>query len=141
MQNNISSSLERSRFDTMLLTIFAATALLLSSIGIYGVLSYTVAQRTRDIGIRMTLGATRSQVLRNFLVYGARLTGLGLAAGLSAALVGTRVLSSLLYGVQSTDAITLAAVSGLLAGVALLASYIPARRATCVDPMVALRHE
>jgi ABC-type lipoprotein release transport system permease subunit len=80
-------------------------------------------------------------VLRNFLVYGARLTGLGLAAGLSAALVGTRVLSSLLYGVQSTDAITFTAVSGLLAGVALLASYIPARRATCVDPMVALRHE
>ena len=141
MQNNISSSLERSRFDMMLLAIFAATALLLSSIGIYGVLSYTVAQRTRDIGIRMTLGATRTQVMRNVLGYGARLTGLGLLAGLGAALVGTRVLASLLYSVRSTDAITFAAVSAVLAGVALLASYIPARRATRVDPMVALRHE
>jgi putative ABC transport system permease protein len=141
MQNNIASSLERSHFDTMLLTIFAATALLLSSIGIYGVLSYTVAQRTRDIGIRMTLGASRAQVMRNFLVYGARLTGLGLLAGLSMALAGSRVLSSMLYGVHATDAITFAAVSTVLAAVALLASYIPARRATRVDPMVALRHE
>jgi len=141
MQNNISSSLERSHFDTMLLTIFAATALLLSSIGIYGVLSYTVAQRTRDIGIRMTLGASRAQVMRNFLVYGARLTGLGLLAGLSMALAGSRVLSSMLYGAHPTDAITFAAVSAVLAAVALLASYIPARRATRVDPMVALRHE
>ena len=141
MQNNISTSLERSHFDTMLLAIFAATALLLSTIGIYGVLSYTVAQRTRDIGIRMTLGATRTQVMRNVLTYGARLTGLGLLAGLGAALVGTRVLSSLLYGVRSTDAITFAAVSAVLVAVALIASYIPARRATRVDPMVALRHE
>jgi putative ABC transport system permease protein len=141
MQNTISSSLERSRFDTMLLTIFAVTALLLSSIGIYGVLSYTVAQRTRDIGIRMTLGATRTQVMRNVLSYGARLTGLGLLAGLGAALVGTRVVASLLYSVRPTDAITFTAVSAVLAGVALLASYIPARRAMRVDPMVALRHE
>jgi putative ABC transport system permease protein len=141
MQNNISSSLERSHFDTMLLAIFAVTALLLSTIGIYGVLSYTVAQRTRDIGIRMTLGATRTQVMGNVLSYGARLTGLGLLAGLGAALVGTRVLTSLLYSVRSTDAVTFAAVSGVLAAVALIASYIPARRATRVDPMVALRHE
>jgi putative ABC transport system permease protein len=141
MQNNISSSLERSHFDTMLLSIFAATALLLSTIGIYGVLSYTVAQRTRDIGIRMTLGATRTQVMRSVLSYGARLTGVGLLTGLGAALVGTRVLSSLLYSVRSTDAITFGVVSGMLAGVALIASYIPARRATRVDPIVALRHE
>jgi putative ABC transport system permease protein len=141
MQQTISGTLERSHFDTLLLTIFAVTALLLSSIGIYGVLSYTVAQRTRDFGIRVALGASSTEILRNVLGYGLRLTTFGLVAGLAAALVGTRALSSLLYGVHPTDAITFAAVSAVLAGVAALASYIPARRATRVDPMVALRHE
>ncbi len=141
MQQKISGTLERSHFDTFLLAIFAATALLLSSAGIYGVLSYTVAQRTRDIGIRMTLGATRTQVMREILGYGLRLTCLGLLIGLGGAMAGTRVLSSLLYGVGSTDAITFSAVSVLLAAVALLACYVPARRATLVDPMIALRYE
>jgi putative ABC transport system permease protein len=141
MQQKISGTLERSHFDTFLLAIFAATALLLSSAGIYGVLSYTVAQRTRDIGIRMTLGATRAQVMRDVLGYGVRLTCLGLLIGLAGAMAGARVLSSLLYGVGSTDAITFSAVSVVLAAVALLACYVPARRATLVDPMIALRHE
>jgi predicted permease len=141
MQQKISGTLERSHFDTFLLAIFAATALLLSSAGIYGVLSYTVAQRTRDIGIRMTLGATRGHVMRDVLGHGVRLTGLGLLIGLAGAMAGTRMLSSLLYGVRATDAITFWAVSVLLAAVALLACYVPARRATRVDPMIALRHE
>jgi putative ABC transport system permease protein len=141
MQQKISGTLERSHFDTFLLAIFAATALLLSSAGIYGVLSYTVALRTRDIGIRVALGATRAQVMRDVLGYGVRLTCLGLLIGLAGALAGTRVLSSLLYGVGSTDAITFSIVSVLLAAVALLACYVPARRATLVDPMIALRYE
>jgi len=141
MQQKISGTLARSHFDMFLLTIFAATALLLSSVGIYGVLSYTVVQRTRDIGIRMALGASHLQVMREVLSYGVRLTGLGLIFGVAGALAGTRALSSMLYGVRPTDAITFAAVSGILTLVALLASYLPARRAMRVDPAVALRHE
>lgn len=141
MEQKISGTLERSHFNTFLLSIFAATALLLSSIGIYGVLSYLVAQRTRDIGIRITLGATQGQILGNVIGYGLRLALIGLALGLAGALAGTRLLSSLLYGVRATDALTFAAVCVLLLIVALLASYLPARRAMLVDPMVALRHE
>jgi putative ABC transport system permease protein len=141
MQQKIAGTLERSHFDTFLLALFAATALLLSSIGIYGVMSYVVAQRTRDIGIRMALGATRGQILRDVLTYGVRLTAAGLALGLAGALAGTQLLSSLLYGVQSTDAVTFTVASVVLCAVALLASYVPARRATRVDPIVALRYE
>ena len=141
MQQKIAGTLERSHFDTFLLAIFAATALLLSSVGIYGVLSYLVAQRTRDIGIRMALGASQAQIVRDVLAYGARLTGVGLALGLAGALAGTRLLSSLIYGVRTTDAIAFAAASLLLAAVALLASYLPARRATRIDPLVALRYQ
>ena len=141
MQKTISGTFEQSHFNTFLLALFAATALLLASVGIYGVLSYTLAQRTREIGIRMALGATQAQVVRGVLSYGVRLTSIGLAIGLAGALAGTRVLSSLLYGVHSTDAITFTAVSVVLAAVALLASYLPARRAAGVDPLVALRHE
>ncbi len=100
-----------------------------------------MALRTRDIGIRMTLGATRAQVMRDVLGYGVRLTSLGLLIGLAGAMSGTRLLSSLLYGVGSTDAITFSVVSVSLAAVALLACYVPARRATLVDPMIALRYE
>ena len=141
MQQKISSTLERSHFDTFLLAIFAITALLLSSIGIYGVLSYMVAQRTRDIGIRMALGALQEQIVCDVLGFGVSLASVGLAVGLAAALAATRLLSSLLYGVRSTDAITFAAVSLILIVVALIASYLPARRAMRVDPMVALRYE
>jgi putative ABC transport system permease protein len=141
MQQKISSTLERSHFDTFLLAIFAATALLLSSVGIYGVLSYMVAQRTRDIGIRMALGASQGQIVWDVLGFGLRLAGIGLAIGLGGALAATRLLSSLLYGVRPTDAFTFAAVSLLLLGVAFIASYLPARRATRVDPIVALRYD
>ena len=141
MQQKISGTLARSHFDTFLLSIFAATALLLSSVGIYGVLSYTVAQRTRDIGIRMALGASQTQVMREVLGNGMRLTTLGLVFGLAGALAVTRLLSSLLYGVSSADAITFVAVSLVLTAVALLASYLPSRRATRIDPLVALRYE
>jgi putative ABC transport system permease protein len=141
MQQKISSTLERSHFDTFLLAIFASTALLLSSVGIYGVLSYMVAQRTRDIGIRMALGASQAQIVWDVLGFGVRLAGIGLAVGLAAALAATRLLSSLLYGVRPTDAVTFAAVSFILLVVALIASYLPARRATRVDPLVALRYE
>jgi len=141
MQEKISSTLERSHFDTFLLAIFASTALLLSSVGIYGVLSYMVAQRTRDIGIRIALGASQAQIVWDVLGFGVRLAGIGLAVGLAAALAATRLLSSLLYGVRPTDAVTFAAVSFILLVVALIASYLPARRATRVDPLVALRYE
>jgi putative ABC transport system permease protein len=141
MRQKISGRLEQSHFDTFLLAIFAAAALLLSSVGIYGVLSYMVAQRTREIGIRVALGATPSHVMRGVLWDGARLAIGGLAVGLAGALIGTRALSSLLYGVKSTDAITFAVVSVVLTAVALLASYLPARRATKVDPIIALRYE
>jgi predicted permease len=141
MKQKISGTLERSHFDTFLLAIFAATALLLSSVGIYGVLSYMVAQRTRDIGIRMALGASQRQIVLDVLGFGVWLAAIGLAIGLPVALAATRVLSSMLFGIRPTDAITFAAVSFLLLAVALVASYLPARRATRVDPVVALRYD
>ena len=140
-RQKISGTLEESHFDTFLLAVFAAVALLLSSVGIYGVLSYVVAQRTRHIGIRMALGATPAQIMRGVLGYGLGLTGVGLALGLAGAVAGTRLLSTLLYGVKPLDPLTFIAVALLLAVVATAASYIPARRATKVDPMVALRYE
>jgi ABC-type antimicrobial peptide transport system permease subunit len=107
----------------------------------YGVISYSVTQRRREIGIRMALGARRRNVLGMVLGQGASLTALGLAIGVVTALGVARMMASVLYGVQTTDAVTLAAVSLLLVGVALLACYFPARRATRVDPMIALRYE
>lgn len=141
MQHRISGTLERSHFDTFLLSIFAAAALLLSSIGIYGVLSYMVAERTRDIGIRMALGASTGKIVWDVLTSGVRLAGMGLMIGFVGAFASTRLLASLLYGVSPTDGITFGAVSLLLLCVAILASYLPARRAMRVDPIVALRHE
>ena len=141
MQQKISSTLAASHFDTFLLTIFAGIALLLSSIGIYGVLSYVVAQRTRDIGIRMALGASRALILRDVLTYGLRLAAIGLVLGIAAALAGTRLLASLLFGVHATDPLTLVAVSVILGVFAFLASFLPARRATRLNPMSALRYE
>lgn len=137
----VEDSMAQPRFSMLLLGGFGALALLLSSVGMYGVISYSVAQRTREIGIRMALGAQRRNVFGMVLRQGARLAGFGIAIGLAAAFGVTRLMASLLYGVQATDSLTFAAVSVILAGVALLACYIPARRATKIDPMVALRCE
>lgn len=129
------------RFRAVLLGSFAGVALVLSAVGLYGVMAYTVGRRTREIGIRMALGAVPGDMLRLILGQCMTLTSLGILFGLAGALAVTRVLNSLLFGVTSTDPSTFAAVTLLLCGVALLASYLPARRAMCVDPMVALREE
>jgi predicted permease len=141
MQQKIAGALEESHFDTFLLMLFAGMALVLSSVGIYGVLSHVFAQRTRDIGIRMALGATRAQIARHVLGWGLRLIGVGIALGVASAWASARVLSSLLYGVGPTDSVAFTVAAVILAAVALVASYIPARRAMRVDPMVALRYE
>ncbi len=141
MDDVMSEAQSRPRFLTTLLSIFAAVALVLASVGIYGVISYSVAQRTTEFGLRMALGARRNDVLRLVVVQGLKLTLLGVAVGLAVAAVLTRYISSLLYGVKPTDPLTFLAVPLVLAIVGLLACYIPARRATKVDPMVALRYE
>lgn len=141
MNQLVSDSVSTRTLTLILLGLFSGLALVLAGIGIYGVISYSVAQRTRDIGIRMALGASRTDVLRDVLSLGVRLTGIGLIFGLVGAFAVTRVLSSLLYGVHSTDALTFTAVSLVLVIVAVVASYLPARRATRVDPIVALRYE
>ena len=139
MAQRVSRTLERSHFDTFLLLLFAGIALLLASIGVYGVLSYTVAQRTREIGIRVALGETQGQVMGRVLKGAMKLAICGLVLGLAGALIGARLLSSLLYGVQATDPTTLIVASAVLAAVTMIASYLPARRAMAVDPLVALR--
>jgi predicted permease len=141
MTDVIGNSVAQPRFRTTLLSLFGAAALLLAAIGIYGVLAYTVAQQTREIGIRMALGADPARVLQLVLARGLRLAGMGTVIGVLAALMLTQLLNSLLFGVSATDPITFAAVAALLFAVALLACYVPARRAMRVDPMVALRYE
>lgn len=137
----VSESVAQPRFYTMLLTLFAAVALLLAGVGIFGVMSYTVAQRTREIGIRMALGAEQSSVLKLVVGRALGLAAGGIALGVVAAFALSRVLESLLYGVTATDLPTYLMVALLLLGVATLASYLPARRAMRVDPNVALRYE
>jgi ABC-type antimicrobial peptide transport system permease subunit len=134
-------SLASPRFTTLLMGAFALLALVLGSVGLYAVISFSVTQRIQEMGIRMALGASSADVLRLVLGQGLKLTLLGVAIGIAGALGLTHFLSSLLFGVKPTDPLTYASVSVLLIAVALLASFIPARRATRVDPMVALRYE
>jgi putative ABC transport system permease protein len=141
MEQVIEGAVSRQDFNMVLLSIFAGVALLLAAIGIYGVMSYSVQQRTQEIGIRMALGAGRGRMLTLVLRQGVKLAAFGLALGLALAYGLTRVLASLLFGVKASDPLTFVAAAGILTTVALVAAYVPARRATTVDPAIALRHE
>jgi putative ABC transport system permease protein len=137
----IASSLTRQRFSMTLLSVLAAVALVLSAIGIYGVISFATAQRTREIGVRMALGAGRPEIQRMVLREGGTVVAAGLVLGLLGSLVATRYLQQLLFQVRVIDPLTLSVVCFVLGTVALMACYVPARRATRVDPVVALRAE
>jgi putative ABC transport system permease protein len=141
METILADSIARQRFSMLLLAIFATVALVLAGVGIYGVMSYSVAQRTHEIGIRMALGAQTSAVLKLAVGYGLKLVAAGIAIGLVAAFALTRVMATLLFGVTATDPTTFTLISLLLVAVAAIASYIPARRATRVNPIIALRYE
>jgi putative ABC transport system permease protein len=141
MAGVISASMAAQQFNMLLMIIFAVAALILSAVGIFGVISYSVTRRSHEIGIRMALGARRWQVLSLVIRQGMILAATGAAIGLVAALGLTRLLSSLLFGVTASDPMVFVATAMLLLGIGCLACYIPARRATRVDPMVTLRYE
>jgi putative ABC transport system permease protein len=141
MSELLSESVAQPRFRSLLIAIFAGVALMLAAIGIFGVISYSVSQRTHEFGIRMALGANPGDIVRMVLVQGLKLALLGAGLGLAGSYAATRLLSSLLFNVSPTDPLTFVGIATLLTVIALLASYIPARRATKVDPMVALRYE
>ena len=137
----MSRSLAPWRFSMLLLGVFAALALVLAAVGIYGVISYSVSQRTHEIGIRMALGAQTRDVLKQVVGKGMTLISIGVGLGLAAAVGLTHLISTMLYAVSPTDVTTFVVISLALAGVALAACFVPARRATKVDPLIALRHE
>jgi predicted permease len=141
MEEVVDQAVANARFNTLLLGVFAGVAFVLAAVGIYGVISYDVTERTNEIGIRMALGAQPKDVLKLVLGQGARLAVYGIVAGLLGATALTRLMGAMLYGVNPTDALTFAAISILLAIVALAASYLPSRRAMALDPVIALRHE
>jgi putative ABC transport system permease protein len=141
VESLLTTNVASQKFVMTLMAVFAGLALLLTALGLYGVMAYVVSQRTREIGIRMALGAQTRDVMRLVLRQGMGLALVGVALGLAAAFAATRAMQSLLFGVTATDPLTFSAVAGLLVAVALLACYIPARRATKVDPMEALRYE
>jgi putative ABC transport system permease protein len=141
MEDVLSKAQSRPRFLTLLMTLFSGVALMIATVGIYGVISYSVARRSKEFGLRMALGAQPTNILGLVMKQGLLLVGIGVAWGVLSALALTRLMSSLLFGVKPTDAATFLSVSALLGIVALAASYLPARRATRVDPMKALRYE
>jgi ABC-type antimicrobial peptide transport system permease subunit len=139
MDTVTAAALSQPRFVTLLLALFAATALTLAAIGIYGTISLVVSERAQEMGIRLALGASRPAILKLVLAQGMLLTAIGLTVGLSGALVLTRTLTGLIYGVGTLDPLTFVAVPALLCMVALLACFLPARRAASVDPITTLR--
>jgi putative ABC transport system permease protein len=141
MENRMSASLARQRFSTIALAAFGMFALILAAVGVYGVISYLVTQGTHDIGVRLALGAQRSSILQMVLRQGLELTVVGIVTGILGAALLTRVMAALLFGISATDLVTFSGVPVILAIVATLAAYIPAWRATRVDPVVALREE
>jgi len=141
MNDRVQESLARRRFSMVMLGLFAFLALALATIGIYGVMAYLVSQGTRELGIRLALGATPGDISRLVVRQGMTLAITGVALGLAGAFALTRLIRSLLFGVQASDPLTFVAVAALLAVIALVASYIPARRAAQIDPMVSLRYE
>lgn len=141
MSDAVDATVAPTRFRTWLLGVFGALALVLATAGIFGVISYSVSCRTHEFGVRIALGATRREILRLVMGEGLRLTLAGAVAGIVAALGLTRLISGLLYGIRAQDPATFIVLPLLLTGTALLAAYLPARRATKVDPIIALRHE